>query len=51
VCAPYLIFDVEMKLFQVYGPLLMELVLQFSLGLHELLRIVISVRVDVQLHT
>jgi hypothetical protein len=40
---PCLIFDVDMELLQVCGPLLMVIVLQFSLCLHELERIVISV--------
>jgi hypothetical protein len=41
--APCLIFDVDMELLQVCGPLLMEVILQFSLCLHELQRLVISV--------
>jgi len=41
--APYLIFDVEMEMLQVCGPLLMEVILQFALYLHELQRIMISV--------
>jgi hypothetical protein len=39
----YLILDVEMKLLQVVGPLLMAVVLQFSLCLYELQRLVINV--------
>jgi hypothetical protein len=41
--APCLIFDVDMELLQVCGPLLMVVILQFSLCLHELQRLVISV--------
>jgi hypothetical protein len=41
--APCLIFDVEMKLMQVCGPLLMAVVLQFTLCLHELQILVINV--------
>jgi hypothetical protein len=41
--APCLIFDVEMKMLQVCGPLLMVFVLRFSLGMHELQRLVINV--------
>jgi hypothetical protein len=39
----YHILDVEMELFQVGGPLLMAVVLQFPLCLYELQRLVISV--------
>jgi hypothetical protein len=43
VGAPCLILDVEMELLQVCGPLLMVVILQFSLCLHELQRLMISV--------
>jgi hypothetical protein len=43
VGAPCLILDVEMELLQVCGPLLMAVILQFSLCLHELQRLMISV--------
>jgi hypothetical protein len=41
--APCLILDVEMELLQVCGPLMMAIILQFSLCLHELQRLMISV--------
>jgi hypothetical protein len=41
--APCLIFDVDMELLQVCGPIFMALVLQFSLCLDELQRLVINV--------
>ena len=40
---PCLIFDVDMELLQVCGPLLMVVILQFSLFLHELQWIMIIV--------
>jgi len=43
VGAPCLIRDVEMELLQLCGPLLMEIILQFFLCLHELKRLMISV--------
>jgi hypothetical protein len=43
VGAPYLILDVEMELMQVCGPLMMAIILKFSLCLHELQRLMISV--------
>jgi hypothetical protein len=43
VGAPCIILDVEMELLQVCGPLLMAVILQFSLCLHELQRLMISV--------
>jgi hypothetical protein len=43
ICAPCLILDVDMKLLQVGGPLLMAVVLQLPLCLYELQRLVISV--------
>jgi hypothetical protein len=43
VGAPCLILDVEMELLQVCGPLMMVVILQFSLCLHELQRLMISV--------
>jgi hypothetical protein len=43
ICAPCLILDVEMELMQVGGPLLMEVILQLSLCVYELQRLVISV--------
>jgi hypothetical protein len=39
----YFILDVEMELFQICGPLMMVVILQFSLCLHELQRLMISV--------
>jgi len=39
---PRLICDVEMKLLQVCGPLLMAVVLQLTLFLHELQRLLIN---------
>jgi hypothetical protein len=36
--APLIIINVEVKLMQVCGPLLMAVILQFSLCFHELLR-------------
>jgi hypothetical protein len=39
----FLILDVELELFQVCGPLLMEVIPQFSLCLHELHWIMIDV--------
>jgi hypothetical protein len=47
--APYLIFNVDMELLQVCGLLLMAIVLQFFLCLHEPQRLVISVN-DFLLH-
>jgi hypothetical protein len=41
--SPHLIFDFGMELLQVCGPILMALILQFSLCLHELQRLVINV--------
>ena len=41
--APYLILDVKMELMEVCGPLLMVVILQFSLCLHELQWLMISV--------
>jgi hypothetical protein len=41
--APCLILDVEIELLQVCGPLLMAVILQFTLFLHELQRLMISV--------
>jgi hypothetical protein len=41
--ASYIIFDVEMELLQVCGPLLIVVILQFSLCLYELQRLMISV--------
>jgi hypothetical protein len=43
VGAPCLILDVEIELLQVCGPLMMAFILQFSLCLHELHRLMISV--------
>ena len=43
ICVPCLIFDVEMELLQVGGPLLMVVVLQLPLCMYELHRLVISV--------
>ena len=43
ICAPYIIFDVEMELLQVGGPFLMAVVLQFTLCLYELQGLVINV--------
>jgi hypothetical protein len=43
VGASCLILDVEMELLQVCGPLLMVVILQFSLCLHELQRLMIGV--------
>ena len=43
IYAPCLILDVEMELLQVCGPLLMVIILQFSLCLHELQWLMISV--------
>jgi hypothetical protein len=40
---PCLIFDLEMELLQVCGPILMVVILQFALCLNELQRLVISV--------
>jgi hypothetical protein len=42
VCAPCLILDVDMELLQVCGPLLMVVIMQFSLYLHELQSLMIS---------
>jgi hypothetical protein len=39
----YFILDVEVELLQVCGPLMMAIILQFSLGLHELQWLMISV--------
>jgi hypothetical protein len=41
--ASYFILDVEVELLQVCGPLLMAVILQFSLCLHELQWLMISV--------
>jgi hypothetical protein len=41
--ASYFILDVEVELLQVCGPLLMVVILQFSLCLHELQWLMISV--------
>ena len=41
--ASYFILDVEVELLQVVGPLLMEIILKFSLCLHELQWLMISV--------
>ena len=41
--ASYFIFDVEVELLQVCGPILMVIILQFSLCLHEMEWIMISV--------
>jgi hypothetical protein len=41
--APCLIFYVDMELLQVCGPLLMAVILSFSLCMHELQRVFISV--------
>jgi len=38
-----LIFDVEMKLLQVCGPIMMAIIMEFFLGLHELQRLMIGV--------
>jgi hypothetical protein len=43
ICAPCIILDFEMELLQVYGPLLMAVVLQLSLCFYELQRLLISV--------
>jgi hypothetical protein len=43
VCTPCIILDVEMELLQACGTLLMEVILQFSLCLNELQRLMISV--------
>jgi hypothetical protein len=43
VCASYVILDVDMELLQVCGPLLIEVILQFALCLHELHRLMIGV--------
>ena len=43
ICAPCLILDVEMELMQVCGPFFMEIILELSLCLCELQRLVISV--------
>ena len=43
ICAPFLILDVDMKLFQVCGHLLMAFILQLPMCLYELQRLVISV--------
>jgi hypothetical protein len=43
VGASCIILDVEMELLQVCGPLLMVVILQFSLSLHELQRLMIDV--------
>ena len=43
VGAPSIILNVEMELLQVCGPLMMVVILQFSLCLHELQRIMTSV--------
>jgi hypothetical protein len=43
VGASYFILDVEVELLQVCGPLLMVVILQFSLCLHELQWLMISV--------
>jgi hypothetical protein len=43
VGASYFILDVEVELLQVCGPLLMAIILQFSLCLHELQWLMISV--------
>jgi hypothetical protein len=43
VRVPYIILDVEMELLQVCGPLMMVIILQFPLCLHELQRLMISV--------
>jgi hypothetical protein len=40
---PCLIFDVDMELLQVGGPLMMEVITQFPLCLYEMKRLVISV--------
>jgi hypothetical protein len=39
----YFILDVEVELLQIGGPLLMAVILQFALCLHELQRLMISV--------
>ena len=36
ICAPCIILDVDMELLQVCGPLLMAIILQFFLCMHEL---------------
>jgi hypothetical protein len=36
ICVSYFILDVKVELLQVCGPLLMEVILQFSLCLHKL---------------
>jgi hypothetical protein len=41
--SPYIILDVDMELLQVCRPLLMAVILQFSLCLHELQGLMISV--------
>jgi hypothetical protein len=43
ICAPYIIFDVEMELLHVRGPLLMAFFLQLPLCLYEFQRLVINV--------
>jgi hypothetical protein len=43
VSASCFILDVEVELLQVCGPLLMEIILQFSLCMHELQCLMISV--------
>jgi hypothetical protein len=43
VGASYFILDVEVELLQVCGPLLMAVILQFSLCLHELQWLMIGV--------
>ena len=43
VSTSYLILDVEVELLQVCGPLLMEVIMQFALCLHELQHLMISV--------
>jgi len=43
VCSSCVIFDVEMEMLQLCGPLLMTVFLQFSLCLHELQWFMISV--------
>jgi hypothetical protein len=43
ICAPCLIFDVEMELLQECGPLLMVVIQQLSFFLYELQRLVINV--------
>jgi hypothetical protein len=42
VGAPCLILDVDMEVLQVCGPLLMAVILQFTLYLHELQRLMLD---------